>query len=147
MPASNVFMNWTGVSATPTNPVGPAISLGEITDVQIDGKSVQKAFYGDARRFALLIRNTQKTREITIVGANIAKLLTIPEDAECTIVAILNDVTNGEGSGALTITAVRAKSGSRPFQGANNEFAKGTMKFACAGGVNDADPISIAVAI
>src|SRR4051794_25135870 len=99
---SNLFMNWSSVTvvygATPTT-----ITLTGVTNVEIDGKSQQQVFYGDARAFPRKIRNTQKTRKVTIHGGDVAKLLSIPEDTPCTITAVLDDVDNGHaaGSGAL----------------------------------------------
>ena len=146
MPGSNVYMNWGTTSITPTAPSGSAITLDTILDLKVNGQSVQKLFYGDNRAFARLIRNTRKTRTITIKLANVGVLATIPEDAECTISAVFLDAINIAGSGAITVTAVRAKRGSSPFGGQENEFGMGEVTFQCAGGDNDTDPVTIAVA-
>ncbi len=146
MPASNLFMNWGTTTVTPTAPSGVAIAIDTILDVKVNGKSMQKAFFGDNLQFARLMRNTQKTRSITIVLGNVKKALDIPEDAECTVTAVLLDAINGSGSGAITITAVRAKLEGKPFGGKNNDYAGAELTFNCAGGTNDADPITVAVA-
>lgn len=145
MAGSNVFMNWGTVTVTPTAPTASAIVITEVLDIEIDGRSVQKAFYGDNKQFPAQLRNTQKTRSIKIVGGNITKLLSIPEDSECTITAQLLDAINGAtaAGGGILITAVRAKSEGRPFKATNNEYATGDLMFNCSGGTNDADPITI----
>ena len=145
--ATNLYMNWTGVTITPQG--GAAITVDKVTDVKVNRKSVQEAFYGDNRKFAAFLRNTQKKRSITLVTGNPNLHLAIPEDTYCTIVAILNDVQNGTGSGALTITAVNAKMESDDTDGSNNKYAAGTITFNCAGDDSttpDSDPVTIAVA-
>jgi hypothetical protein len=146
---TNLFVNWDGVQAV-TQDTQTQYPIEEVTDVKVDGKSVQIAFYGDNRLFARNLRNTQKTREISITGGNIAQLLAIPEDREVTITAYLNDVDNGRGSGCLVVVAKNAKRHASPFGGQNNQYASGSVMFACRGdtdssgsNVNDSDPISI----
>lgn len=143
--ASNLYINWSGVTVTPTAPSGSAITLDGVTEIDIDAKSALQSFYGDARKFPRLNVPTQKSRSITIKGGNIGKLLTLPEDAECTIVAILNDAKNGAGIGSITFTATKAVMDGKPFKGANNQFAMGEVTFHCSGNVDDEDPIAYAV--
>lgn len=147
--ASNLYMNWTSASVTPAS--GSAIVVDETTNVEIDGKSVQEVFYGDNRKFPKLIRNTAKTRKITIETGNIGKCLAIPEDVPCTIVVTLCDAVNGSatGGGAITVTAKNAMLETKPFKGANNKFAGNTLTFNCAGDDSttaDSDPITIVLA-
>lgn len=146
---TNLYMNWTGVVVTPTPYDGTsatAISVGGVVDVQIDGKSVQESFYGDARKFARLIRNTAKTRMIKIVGGEIEKLTSIPEDTPCTVVAVLNDAINGTGVGAITFTMTLGLRQDLPIGGQNNKFARGEVTFNAHGASNDTDPLTLAVA-
>jgi hypothetical protein len=145
--ATNLFMNWSPATITPAG--GSAITQDEVTNVEIDGKSVQEVFYGDNRKFPKLIRNTAKTRKLVIETGNIGKALTIPEDTPCTIVVTLCDAVNGTttAGGAIVITAKNAILETKPFKGANNKFAGSTLTFNCYGDDSvtpDSDPITVA---
>jgi hypothetical protein len=144
MSASNVFLNWSSVTVAYAS---TTITLTGVTDVHVDGRSVQLAFYGDARQFPRILRNVQKTRKVTIVGADVNKLLSIPEDTAVTITAVLDDALNGHASssGALSIVASNAKRETSPFSGKNNQFAEGSVTLNCDGGAGDTDPIAITV--
>lgn len=143
MAATNLFMNWSSVTVAYG---ATTVTLLEVLDVQLDAASQQEVFFGDARKFPRLIVNTAKTRGITIIGGDVYKLLTIPDDTVVTVTAVLNDAKNGSGSGALTLTlsnAVRAKvAGSGP----NNKFAGGSVAYSAFADVNDTDPLAIAQA-
>lgn len=143
MARTGLLMNWTGVQAV-TEEVSPVTTtLTKITDVEIDGKSTQKAFYGDANSFPIAIRNVMKTRTIKLVGGDVKKLLAISEDTPVTITAILNDLVNGTGAGALTIVAAHAKRESSPYGAKNNEFGQATVTFHCYSADGTTDPITV----
>jgi hypothetical protein len=144
MPATTLYMNWTGVTVTPGG--SSAITVNRVTNIALPAESSLKKFYGDAVKFPIASRPTEQTRGITITSGNCALLNTVPIGTICTVVAVLNDMTNGVGSGAITVTAINAVLQSKSMGAANNEFASVSYVFDCFGGASDADPITIAVA-
>jgi hypothetical protein len=144
MPATNLFMNWEPVNVTPDG--GTLVLLKEILDIDFDVDSKQEVFHGDARSFARVIVNAEKTRSLTISGGNVAQLLAIPDDTPCTITATLQDAKNGTGTGAITITLVNAVRESFKGKGPNNKFAGGSVTFNAFGNAGDVDPLSFVIA-
>jgi hypothetical protein len=140
-------MNWDGVVVTPPTPAA-AINVFEVTDVKVNRKSIQEAFYGDNRRFARFLRNTQKKRQLTLVLGNPNLHLGIPDDVPLTIVAWLNDANNGHGPGSIKITLVNAVLETDDTDGANNKYAGNTLTFNAYGDDSvtpDSDPLTITI--
>lgn len=144
MPASTLLMNWSGVTVTPAS--GSAITVNRVTNIALPAESSLQKFYGDTFKFPAASRPTEQTRGITITSGNCAQLNTIAIGTVCTVVAVLNDLYNGTGSGAVTVTAVNAVLQSKSMGGANNDFATVSYVFDCFGGTGDVDPITFAVA-
>ncbi len=142
---TNLFMNWTGVTVTPEG--GSAITIKHVTDIMIDGRSVQEAFYGDARKFAALIRNVQHTRTLQIKSGDATNIALIPLNTPCTVAAILNHAEGGAGagSGALSISLVNGMCGGKNIGGTNNKFAAPGCAFSAYAGATDTDPLTITV--
>lgn len=141
------YMNWTGVTVTPAG--GQAITITEVTEVNPDLDSTHEKAYGDNRRFAKCIRETQLERMVSITTGDVATANTIPVNTPCTITATLNDAFNGAGTGAITYTFKNAVLKSNKVKGANNKFAEATLEFDCFGddsSAYDSDPFSFAVA-
>lgn len=145
MAKTNLYMNWTGVTVTyGTSPT--TINLSEVVDLEVGRKGEVKRWTADAGVFAKALAVKNKTRTITIKGGAINLLASVPEDTLCTIVGVLNDLNNGTGSGAITVTAVRGTVTSNPFKGQNNEFGLGDLEFECSSVDGTTDPITYAVA-
>lgn len=142
---TNLFMNWTSVTVTPDG--GSAITIKHVTDISIDGKSVQETFYGDARKFAALIRNVSHSRSLQIASGDAKNVVLIPTNVPCTVAAILNHAEGGAGaaSGGLSIALVNAMAGDKSIKGSNNKYATPGVSFAAFGNANDEDPLTITV--
>ena len=139
--ASNLTQNWTDVTVSWN---GTTLAIPEVTDVEVDKHSVIEAFYGDSDAFTPVLRTPKKVRQITIKGAALNVLVLIPEDVPCVVRGILNDLTNGTGSGAINLVASNCLLASNPFKGRNNELGTGTAKFQ-AYSVGGVDPFAISV--
>lgn len=146
MAASGLNMNWSTVSVDPDGATA-AVSLTKVTNIIPEFVSNPKKFFGDAVKFPQAIVNVEKSRRFTIVGGDLYKLLTLPEDLYCTITATHNDAENGvtPGDGAILFTAIKAKRISGLLAAPNNEFGQSSVVFECKGGTSDADPITISL--
>lgn len=144
---TGLYMNIVSCSTVTEETSPVTVALTKLIDIELDGKSVQEVFYGDNVSYPVAIRNVMKTREITLVGGDLVKLLSIKEDVYVTITVVIGDMLNGggAGSGALQIVAKHAKRGSSPISATNNKVANGRLKFACAGDTGDTDPIAVTV--
>lgn len=141
---TNLFMNWSGVTVTHLIGSTPTvIPITKVTDVSINGQSVQEMFHGDARQFAVLIRNVADSRSIKITSGDAGAVLTIPFNKPCTINAVLLDAINGAGPGAIAIEAINGMRKGSPVGGQNNKFASGNVEFSCYGNSDDEDPVTV----
>lgn len=140
--ASNLQQNWTNVTVAWGD---TTLAIPEVVDVEVDKHGRPEVLYADAETLAILISIQDKVRSVTIKGAALNVLVQIPEDTACIVTAILNDLNNGTGTGAITVTAVNAVLASNPFKGRNNELGTGSAMFLCYS-PSGADPITYAVA-
>lgn len=145
MAGTNLYMNWTGVTATLTGGGSP-IAIAEVTDIEVDRSGDPKDWFADADVFAKakVVKNQKRTIKITTGSINKAGTLTI--GSSYTVVFIANDLYNGTGSGAATFTAVTAICVGLPFAGKNNDFTTGDIMFECIASDGVTDPLSVAVA-
>ena len=104
MPASNRYMNWTGVAFTPDG--GSLTSITGVTNLRIQFNGNNTKFYGDGDIYPSTIAHSQEDLQITITAASVAALLALPGGTRGTLVATLNDARNKEGTGAITFTIV-----------------------------------------
>ena len=91
---STLFMNFEDVTVTPEG--GTAISLGNQTSVNFDGRNTQEMFFGANRTYPLLVRNTQLVRTLSISGGDAVKIAQIPFDKPCTITGKILDAVNAD---------------------------------------------------
>jgi hypothetical protein len=141
MPATNLYMNWSGVSIS--YGVGPTVvNLTGILNVELDASSRQEMFYGDNRKHSRLIVNTEKNRSVTISGGDVYRLMQIPDDTVVTVTATLNDAQNLTGTGAITFTLVNAVRQQVAPTGPNNRFAVAGVTYVAFGNSSDVDPLS-----
>lgn len=138
-------MNWTGVTVkygtTPTT-----INLSEVTDIDIGKDGEVKRWSADAAIFAKALVVKNKKRSLTIKGGAINKLASIPEDTPCVVTAVLNDLYNGAGSGAITAVLNNAICTSNPFRGKNNDFGTGDLTFEAYSADGVTDPLTLTIA-
>jgi len=146
MAATGLNMNWTSVSVDPDG-VTAAVNLTKVTNIIPEFVSNPKKFFGDAVKFPQAIINVEKSRRFTIVGGDVYKLLTLPEDLYCTVVATHDDAENGAvpANGGILFTAVKAKRISGLLAAPNNEFGQASVVFECKGDTADLDPITISL--
>ena len=144
MAASGLYVNWSPVTFTPSG--GTLLTLIEImgVDVTRGGKIIN--FFGDARRFARGKKMVENERGAKVHTGNIGQVAGIEEGTVGTLVATLQDMNNGTGTGAITFTLLNAVLKSNPFNGKNNAFAEGTLEFESYADSSDTDPLSFAVA-
>ena len=140
---SNQYQNWSSCVVTPST--GGSVTVLEIIDIAVDAVSPSVRFKGDVDKFASLIRTPEKSRKIRITSAAINLLKVIPEDTPCTIVAVLDDLANETGTGAITMTLVNAVRNAFHFSGRNNTPAQGYVDFE-AYSADGTDPLTIEVA-
>lgn len=143
--ASGLYMNWTGVTVTPPSPAS-AITIDEVVEVDFGKGGEMKPWYADACSFAKALKQVHRQRTCTIMGGNVAKLGSIPDNTPCTIVAVLNDLNNGTSTGAITFTLINAVLRENPFKGQNSEYATGHITFEAFSTDGTTDPLSSAVA-
>jgi hypothetical protein len=142
---TGLYMNWSGVTVTPQG--GAAVTINHVLDIKIDRSSMQEVFYGDARKFPAIIKNTGRSRRLDIVGGNVAKLTAIGDGVPCTVVGVLNHVEAGIGTDALTFTLVNAVLGAQNSDGSNNKIAGATASFTAYAEPDDSDPLTIVKAV
>src|ERR1051326_2537818 len=125
MPATKRYMNWTGVSFTPTG--GTATSISGVTSVNIDTGGSLMRFSGDGDRYSTTVVNDYNEPVITVHAADLAAVRANPVGTVGTFTATHNDAKNGTGSGAITYTLTNAVIASNPVQGTHRQFGQGTL--------------------
>jgi hypothetical protein len=146
MAASGLFVNWAPVTMLGTSPTVSIITLTEVLSVEVSKGGKIISFYGDARRFARGKKTVEFERGIKITSGNPAQFLGLEEGGIFTIVATLQDMNNGVGSGAITVTLVNCMLKSNPVAGANNDFGKVSVEFEAFADSSDTDPLSFVIA-
>jgi len=141
---SNVFMNWTGVTVTPSG--GSAITLTEVTDIDLIDSDTLEMWQADGHKFPTLCIAADAKRGMTIHGGDVYKLAALPKNTPCTIVAVLNDAVNKAGVGSMTVTLSNAVVADTSAKGQTNKFAGGQVSFAAFSPDGTTDPLAIAQA-
>lgn len=142
---SGAYMDWTGVQfvygATPTT-----VLIGEVESIDMKLGGQLKTFGGDNSPGDTHTKLTRQTRQLTLKGADIGILMSIPLGVEGTLTAKFNDENNGEGPGALTLVLSNAKVPDFSATGKHAEYAEGTIMFQgrfTKSGSNYVDPLAI----
>ena len=143
MSTGTIYQDWTGVTVTPQG--GSAIPIPDITDVLVDATSVKEVFAGDLASLPQLIRTPAKTRKLRITGSAVGTLFAIPEDTPCSIVATLQSLGQGTGTGALTFTLVNAIRTQFQASGKANTPASSFVEFEAYSAAGT-DPLTMGVA-
>jgi hypothetical protein len=144
MAHTNVFMNWKGVTITPSG--GSLVNLTGVMDVQTSNVEGLEPWQADGHLFPTLMIRATAARSVTIMGGDVATMMAVPRGTACTVVAILDDAVNGAGSGALTHTWLNAVVADVPASGPSNKFAGGTITFVCYSSDGTTDPLTVAQA-
>lgn len=125
MPATNRFMNWTGVTFTPLN--GAPTAIHGVTSIQIDSGGSLLKFSGDGDRYSTTVVNDFNDPSVTIHSADLAAVRAFPVGTVGTFTATHNDAKNGTGTGAMTYILTNAVVASNPVQGAHRQFGQGVL--------------------
>jgi hypothetical protein len=144
MSATKRFMNWTGVSFTPSN--GTPTSITGVSSISIDTGGSLARFSGDGDRFNTTVVNDFNEPLITIQAADLAAINANPVGTVGTFVATHNDAKNGTGTGAITYTLSNAVIASNPIHGAHRQFGLGTLTITAFSTDGATNPLSISIA-
>ncbi len=140
MSVTKRFMNWSGVTFTPTN--GSPITITGVTSIQIDsGGSLQK-FSGDGDRFSTTVVNDFNDPTVTVHSADLAAVRSFPVGTVGIFTATHNDAKNGTGSGAVTYVLNNAVVASTPIHGAHRQFGQGVLTLASYSSDGVTNPLS-----
>lgn len=150
MAGSGLYMNWvnTTIAYTPSGGSLTTVSVTEVLDVEPDIHTKQEMFFGDAKKFPVLIIPTERSRSLKITTGNPAALLPIPENVPCTVTTTLLDAasqSSAAGSGSVTLTLVNAMKKSVGVKATNNKIGGSTIAFEAYGNTGDTDPLTITI--
>lgn len=129
MAATKRFMNWTGVSFTPSG--GSLLTYTGVTNVAIDlGGSLAK-FSGDGDRYNTTVVNDFNDPSITVTSADLTALRTNPVGTVGAFSATHNDAKNlvTASGGAITYALANAVVSTVQVGGAHRQFGQGTIGF------------------
>jgi hypothetical protein len=143
MTATKRFMNWTGVSFTPTG--GSSTLITGVTSLTIDSGGTLSRFSGDGDRYYTTVVNDFNEPVITIQSADLAAIRTNPTGTVGTFSATHNDAKNGAGSGAVTYTLTNAVIATNPIQGAHRQFGQGTLTITAFSADGVTNPLSTTI--
>jgi hypothetical protein len=144
MPATKRFLNWTGVTFTPTGQ--DPISITGVTSLTLQnhGGGLLK-FSGDGDRYMTTVVPDVVEPEITLQSADMIALRSLPVGIAGTLSATHNDARNGTGQGAITYTMANAVVASNTVLGEHRKFGRGTVTFAAFSGDGQTHPITSSV--
>jgi hypothetical protein len=140
MPATNRFMNWTGVTFTPLN--GTLTPITGVTSIQIDSGGSLLKFSGDGDRFSTTVVNDFNDPTVTVHSADLAAVRAFPVGTVGTFTAPHNDAKNGTGSGAVTYILTNAVVASNPIHGSHRQFGQGVLTLTSYALDGVTDPLS-----
>ena len=144
MAASKRFMNWTGVTFTPTN--GSVASITGVTTMQIDSGGNLLKFSGDGDRYNTTVVNAFNEPTITVHTADVVAVSAFPVGSVGTFAATHNDARNGSGTGAVTYTLTNAVVASNPVHGTHRQFGQGVLTLTAYSPDGVTNPLSISIA-
>jgi hypothetical protein len=119
------FMNWTGVTFTPTN--GTPMPITGVTSIHIDSGGSLLKFSGDGDRFSTTVVNDFNDPTVTVHSADLAAVQSFPVGTVGTFSATHNDARNGTGTGAVTYVLTNAVVASHPIHGSHRQFGQGVL--------------------
>ena len=127
MSATKRFMNWTGVTFTPTN--GAPVPITGVTAIQIDSGGSLKKFAGDGDRYSTTVVNDFNEPTVTVHTADLATVQSFSAGTVGIFTATHNDAKNGSGVGAITYVLNNAVVSANPINGAHRQFGQGVLTF------------------
>lgn len=142
--ATNVYMNFSAVTFTPNG--GTLVPITEVEDVKLGRKAQTVEWQAGLDKGPRLKVRTNRTRTVTLMGANIFAMMGISPESEGTLVVVLNDLKNqagGVGSGQLTITLANCSTDDFSVSGKHNAIAQGSATFSAVWSDGQTDPLSV----
>jgi hypothetical protein len=144
MASTNRFLNWTGVSFTPSG--GAPTPISGVTSIRIDTGGSLLKFSGDGDRYSTTVVNDFNDPTVTVQSADLAALMAYPVGTVGTFIATHNDARNGTGTGAITYTLNNAVVASQPVHGSHRQFGLGEITFTAFSLDGVTNPLSISSA-
>lgn len=149
MPGTNTFINWSGVTATPTpvgGTAGTAVPIDHVTGINPDHTGTAEKFKGDAARFWQVIAVPTQERSIDVMTGDVAIALSLTVGAVYTVFAKLGDAINGiqAAGGGISISLINAVLTKRTIKGDHAKFGEVTLTFEAFGAAGDTDPLTVA---
>ncbi len=144
MPATKRFMNWSGVSFTPSG--GQATPITGVTAVEIDAGGSLAKFAGDGDRYHTTIVNDHNDPTVTVHSADLAAVRANPVGTVGIFTATHQDARNGSGPGAITYTLANAVIASNPIRGGHRKFGEGVLTLTAYSTDGITNPLSTSIA-
>ena len=144
MSATKRFMNWTGVTFTPSG--GSATTITGVTSVAIDPGGHILKFSGDGDRYSTTVVNDFNDPVVTLHSADLGAIRANPPGTAGTLTATHNDARNGAGTGAITYTLSNAVIANSPIQGSHRQFGQGTLTITAFSSDGVTNPLSTTIA-
>jgi hypothetical protein len=142
--ASKRFMNWTGVTFTPTN--GSPTLITGVVSIHIESGGSLARFSGDGDRYSTTVVNDFHDPTITIQTADLGSVSSFPVGTVGTFTATLNDARNGAGTGAIVYTLTNAIVASNPVQGKHRQFGLGVLTMTAYSTDGVTNPLAVSIA-
>ena len=144
MSATKRYMNWSGVTFTPSNGTGTTIT--GVTSIAIESGSSIARFAGDGDHFVTTMVNDFNEPSVTVHAADLGALQANPVGTVGTFVATHNDARNGASTGAITYTIANAVVTSLHLRGSHRQFGQGTLLLEAFSSDGVTNPVAISVA-
>lgn len=146
MSATNLFINWTAVSFTPSG--GSLTAIDKVTSVRVNHDVNIETFKGDLAKFVQAVAATNQMREITVTTGNAKTVETIVQGAVGSFTATLADAYNGTtaGGGAQVLALTNCIVSRKDVSGDHSRFASATITFMGYAADGETDPLTITAA-
>lgn len=126
---TGLFMNWSGVTFTPTG--GTAINILRVTSVKYNNDSEQERFKGDIARFNQAIAVVNNSRMVDVTTGDVGAAAVLVTGTKGSLAAQFLDLENGiiSTGGGLSLTLSPCKLIKNPFEGDHAKYGTTTLSF------------------
>ncbi len=148
MAGTNTFINFSGVTVTPTpvgGTVGSAVPIDRVTSATPGGAATLEKFRGDADRFARVIAAPEVERTFEIETGDVAAARSLIQGAVYTVFGKLGDALNGitTGGGGISFSLINAVLADVDIKGEHAKYASATLKFEAFSADGVTDPLTV----
>ena len=145
---TNVFMDITQCQFVYTAPGGGSatVQLQEIVGAEPGRRGTVKHFSGGAAIGPRVKKVVDRQRTVTLRGADLYTAMAVPQGVLGTLSFKVNDLYNGEGTGAITVTLADCSLDESGVQAEHNEIGRYTMTFSALyanAGDPTTDPLTV----